>query len=315
MTQAGPIVDIQEVQQAVQQYFYTIVNQQPGEVGTCKKIVNFGCLHPDWADLCVVFGKNTGVFLHEMVLKEHQLLTHLQAQGYPIVKVFGEAFNVQPNQERFGMIESHIPGVFIEAKTPAPTNLLLTAALLGIPCKAQEGWLAFNRKNVMDKIALKLSNPQIFANFQQKAQTLALAFENLITQQEANHEKIHDLQMIIRDDGSLTVIDPLEVITVSPEGSMHSLLEGEALNQADLHLFSQKTRQWLEQAKQFCNRAATTTNNASILGECASFGQGPLIFTSKADPHGRSPLNRLKARGTAQDTDPSVQGTMKNSPN
>lgn len=311
MTLTGPTVDIEAVQTAVRQYFDTIVNQQPGEVGTCKKMVNLGCLNPAWHTLCVVFGKNPGGFLHDMVIKEHKLLSHLTAQGYPIVKTFGDVFNVQPDQERFGIIEEYITGVFIEAKTPAPLKLLLSAALLGIPCKSQEGWLAFHRQEVIDKITSALSTHTAFAAFQDRARHLATAFENLITQLEQNREKIHDLQMVISANGSLTVIDPLEVIQVSMEGKTTSLLEKETLAQPDILRFNQQTQQWLESAKQFCQNAAQCANSLLIIEQCTSFGSAPLVFTSKGDTRGKSRTNQLKSTGATQSQ---ALSPLKNSP-
>jgi len=295
MSSNGPNAEqIEQIQTAVQQHFDQIVNQQPGEVGTCKKMVNLGCLNPAWQHLCVVFGKTPGGFLHDMVLKERKLLAHLETQGYAIVKVFGEPFNVQPGQQRFGMIESFIRGVFIEAKTPAPLKLLLTAALLEIPCKSQEGWIAFNLQRVVEEISTKLSNSEAFLAFQARAQHLATAFENLITQLEQQHEKIHDLQMIISADGSLTVIDPLEVIKVSPERRMTSLLEDEDLAHKDLIRFSQSSHHWLVAAKQYCQSIARYDSPAQVIEQCKMLGSSHLTFSSSADSLGKSRVHQLQ---------------------
>lgn len=288
-------LDIEKIQAAVTANF-ALINKEMGEIGTCKKMVNLGCLKPEWQHLAVVYAKEATAFSKAMVEKEHTLLKHLEKQGYPSVKVWGNAFTVQTTAsgERLGMIETYIPGTFIEAKTPAPLNLLITSALLALPARSQEAWLIFNRTNLTSNITKALADTDTFRTFQERAIRLGNAFQALRAQLIDKQEKIHDLQMIISADGSLTVIDPLDVMT-DLHGIYQSLLEKERLTNPSLVSFVQKTDTWLLQAQQFCQQLLKCKSASEVLEYCSLNQQQPLIFSSIPGDHaGKSRLSQLK---------------------
>ncbi len=312
MTTTGPTdFVIEQVQLAVVENFESVINQQPGEVGTCKKMVRLDCLSPAWQDLAVVFAKEPSAFSKGMVFKERQLLTHLTLQAYPIVEVLGPVFKVQAEKERYGMIQRYIAGVFIEAKTPAPLKLLLTAALLNLPARAQEGWLVFHRKALIDQITSALSHPERFADFKVNAMRLSLAFHSLIETLKNKQEKIHDLQMIISSDGTLTVIDPLDVILTAQDKSWQSLIEGDELDGLSIKQFIKDTDQWLQSAEQFCKNLSTITSTIDVISQCSQMDSMPLVYRSTADHKGTSRVNQLRSLAATGSALPASTSTPK----
>lgn len=295
MAITGPTdADIKQMQLAVVQNFETIVNQKPGEVGTCKKMVRLDCLKSEWQDWGVVYAKEPSTASQAMLFKEHQLITHLANQQYPIVKVLGPVFKVQENKERYGMIQRYIPGVFIEAKTPAPLKLLLTAALLNLPARAQEGWLVFHRKTLIEQITSALGDPGTFSAFKTRAMRLSLAFKSLIETLKSKQEKIHDLQMIISPDATLTVIDPLDVYVTTDDKSWSSLLEDEELSGLSIKQFTKDTDIWLQNAEKFCKNLSTMASAADVISQCSQM-DSTLQYHSLADHKGVSRVNQLRS--------------------
>lgn len=302
MSATGPNdFNLEQVQLAVVDNFDTLINQQPGEVGSCKKMVRLSCLNPTWQHLAVVYAKEPSEFSKAMVFKEQQLLAHLTQQAYPIVEVFGSVFKVQgtKERERYGMIQRYIPGVFIEAKTPAPLKLLLTAALLNLPARAQEGWLVFHQKTLTDQISTALENPQNFADFKVRANHLSLAFRSLIDALKDKQEKIHDLQMIISPDGTLTVIDPLDVICIGDDKSWKSLIEGEDLSGPSIKQFIEDTTAWLLSAEQFCQLISVTASAVDVTTQCTQMTSVPLFYRTTADKRGTSRVNQLRSEAAS----------------
>jgi len=307
----SPEVNLDVVQQAVQQYFEKVVDQQPGEVGTCKKMVRLDCLNPQWGHLAVVYAKEPSEISTTMILKEHQLLTHLGQHSYPVVEPFCLPFIVQNKTQRFGMLMPYIPGVFIEAKTPNPLKLLITAALLGLEARAQEGWLVFQRQNLLNDIKINLNSTNTLAILQARALRLAGEFEKLIEQLGNHRQRIHDLQMLISQEGALTIIDPLEVVNISTQDSWTSLLENQTLNnKPDFIRFILATQSWLLRAQQFCLSMSQCPNALWVIEQCSQVGHGPLVFSSIADKQGKSRLHTLKNSVTCNGTseaEPQVQ--------
>lgn len=287
-------VNIHEIQTTVNTHFAQL-NREMGEIGTCKKMVNLGCLNPQWQHLAVVYSKEATAASKDMINKEYKLLKHLEAQDYPVVKVWGEAFTVQTTatHERLGMILTYLPGVFIEAKTAKPLNLLITSALLGLQARSQEAWLVFQHSTLLKQIATALAKPEHFEQFHIRAASLARAFQTLRQKLMLQQEKIHDLQLIISNDGTLTIIDPLDILTLS-DGNYLSLLEKQKLQDASFVSFVQNTDSWLFNAQQFCQQLLRCDSCAEVLEYCSLNEQKPLIFSSALDPAGKSRLNQLK---------------------
>jgi hypothetical protein len=305
----SPLINLNEVQLAIQKYFETIVDQKPGEVGTCKKMVRLDCLSPEWAHLCVVYAKESNDKLNDIVRKEYQLITHLSQHDYPIAASFHPPFVVHPSKQRVAMILPFIPGVFIEAKTPNPLKLLITAGLLGLTARSQEGWLAFNREKLITQIKAQLALPEALDAFKLRAKCLANEFKALIEKLGIHSQKIYDLQMIISPSGKLKVIDPLEVINVSMNGRWFSLLEQDLLDKPDQTKFVHATHRWLLTAQQFCSDLSQFEHITQISEQCSKIASEPLLFRSNADNEGKSRLHQIK--NGAPSTPPSSNGFKK----
>lgn len=289
-------INLNEVQDAIIRHFDEIVEMQPGAVGTCKKMVRLDCLNPEWAHLAVVYAKQSNEKLNAIVKKEYQLLTHLNQQGYPIVAPCHSPFMV-PSKQRVAMILPFVPGAFIEAKTPLPLKLLVTAGLLGLTTPAQEGW-AFHRNRIIEQIGAELTLPETLQAFQTRAKCLANEFRLLINKLNDQSLRIHDLQMLIQANGKLTIIDPLEVISISTKGAWYSLLEQELLDKPDFKKFVNESQTWLLRAEQFCHFIADSDHVDQIVEQCSQLSPAPVIFSYGADIHCKSRINQIKSAHT-----------------
>jgi hypothetical protein len=270
----------------------------PREEGTCKKMIRLSHLNSEWADLALVLGHRTDAKHAQIIKDERKYLAHLQKQGYPVVQVFGNEFVVQHDlygNERFGMLMRYIPGVFIEAKTLPPLKIYLIAALLGIDyIRPQEAWLALNKNRLLEDIEEKIKDNTNFDALRSHAKTLGSHFDAHIMKFEADQEAVVDLQMIISAEGSLTIIDPLDVLTQNHSEYCSVLPDAPKPNQ-DLIRFIQNTKNWLKSARQVCGRICSATHYAD-LSSLLNLDVEPLRFSSASDPRGMSRISKIKSQ-------------------
>ncbi|MCS5709320.1 hypothetical protein CC99x_010425 [Candidatus Berkiella cookevillensis] len=244
---------------------FSLLDQYDGEIGTCKKMIDLGKFKAEYQNFALVYSR----YLHEanqtIVRNEKEYLNYLSEKNYPVVTVYGNAFVVEQKleQPRLAMLMQYIPGVFIEAKTAAPLNILILAALLGIPARAhQEAWLALNQNHLAANIIQAMDQPQNFSQLQEKANILAKNFQALIQKMEQDQIMICDLQMIISKDGRLTIIDPLDIVDYS---SAKSLFKNEIQDPTpDLRQFLQHTKSWLKNALDFCQTIAQSSTPTDL---------------------------------------------------
>lgn len=239
---------------------FSLLDQYDGEIGTCKKMIPLKNLKSEYQNLALVYSR----YLHEanqtIVRNERAYLNYLSEKNYPVVTVYGEAFVVEKKleQPRLAMLMQYIPGVFIEAKTAASLNILILAALLDIPARAyQEAWLALNQSTLAASIIQAINQPQNFLQLRETAKILAENFQALIQKMEEDQIMICDLQMIISKNGTLTIIDPLDIVNYS---NAKSLFKNEVQESSpDLLQFLQQTKSWLNNALDFCKIIAQSS--------------------------------------------------------
>ncbi|MGE4349307.1 MAG: hypothetical protein AB7D28_06050 [Candidatus Berkiella sp.] len=272
---------ITSIQNDAYNSFSELDRQYEGEVGTCKKMIPLGKFKQEYDNFALVYSR----YLHEtnqaIVRNEREYLKYLSEKNYPVVTVYGNAFVVEQKSEqpRLAMLMQYIPGVFIEAKTEASLNILILAALLGIPTRAyQEAWLALNQNHLAASIIQAMNDPQNFSQLQEKANILAKNFQTLIQKMEQDEIMICDLQMIISKDGKLTIIDPLDIVKSS---NSKSLFNHDQASTPDLVQFLQQTKNWLNNALDFCNTIAQSSTSVD-LHSFVSTTQKPLTFLQHA---------------------------------
>ncbi len=283
---------------------FTALNQQTGETGTCKKMLPLAII--DWPAMCVVSCKTTSPSAQSLIFKERLCLSHLAEHGYPVVDVFGDAFIVEQtiHGARFAMLERHIKGIFIEAKTPAPLKALILACLLEIPAQPQqEIWLAQNLAQLKNDIAAKLNVEKCFGLCQERAKTLGTQFKALIQRLENREEMIVDLQMIISTEGNLVIIDPLDIVNNKTHKSV--LKQDVNMEEAkDLKTFLDDSKMWLKSAQSFCEAIVNATHANDILTLLWQQDK-PLLLSKGADFKNKSRVNQLRYGALAKTTPPS----------
>ncbi len=286
-------LDEKRCQKQVFSHFATL-DQHPGEVGSCKKMLPLALLAPDYKKLALVYTHGNQAAHKALIFKENACLRYLNENGYPVVSVHDTPFLVEDKNThaRFGMVMDYIDGVFIEAKTLPPLKLLIFAALLGIKVPQQENWLAQNLLSLETSIKEKLNIPECLARLQENATVLGLAFQNLIAQFTARNEMIVDLQMIITQNGQIVIIDPLDIVD---QKTLQCVLDDKSIvkEDKDLSTFLSQTKSWLEHARLFCKRIQEAKSPTSLL-PFVTIRPVPLIF-SQGDPANKSRINRIKS--------------------
>ncbi|MBI2791366.1 MAG: hypothetical protein HYX61_05370 [Gammaproteobacteria bacterium] len=297
-----------DIKQFVYEKFSTLLNF-PSEEGTCKKMIRLSHLKPEWAEYAVVFGHRADSKHAQIVQDERKYLAHLQENNYPVVEVIGKEFVValdQTGNERFGMVMRYMPGIFIEAKTVPPLKIYIIAALLGIEyIRPQEAWLALNKKRLLDDIEEKIKNPILFAKLQTGAKTLEHNFDTLIAKFEQDQEMVVDLQMIISSEGTLTIIDPLDVVKQNQDECLSILPDAPKPND-DLLRFIKNTRNWLKLAKQTCSKICSAQHYAD-LSSLLNLDVEPLVFSTRSDPRGHSRISQIKSQSQSQAPSPTTK--------
>ncbi|MGD9592564.1 MAG: hypothetical protein AB7V32_08600 [Candidatus Berkiella sp.] len=276
-------------------------NQHPGEIGNCKKMLPLKLLNTNYDGLAVVFSHGTQDIHQKQIEKEFACLSYLKNQGYAVVPVIGSPFVVQSKheQERYGMLMPYIEGVFIEAKTPTPLNLLILSGLLGIGVSPKENWIAQNLQALEQSIRTKLQNCNMEL-LREKAIKLGGEFKRILDKVNNSDEMIVDLQMIITQSGELTIIDPMDVVDLKNYQSYVEI--SPTIPSKELPRFLTQTKNWLAQANLFCQIIAKATYAQELL-PFVSLHSGPLVF-SQTDPKQKSRLAQLKSGKTSPRSSP-----------
>lgn len=234
---------LSEIQNFVSEQYISLL-QAPYEQGTCKK-----CLPIQDTPYCVVVMHEATDFAKEMIHRERQYLDYLQKKGFPVVETAGDVFPICAKGQpvRYGLIEKHVrDGVFIEAKTPAPLKLLIFAALTGTIFRATEAW--FLQKDSIEKTIAEKLTQDSFERIKAAAICLQRNFEMILSLMKDKQVEISDLQGLITVDGTLTIIDPLDVVKVEQGYTkVDSILASNQKVNPDFISFLKKTKLWLQE--------------------------------------------------------------------
>lgn len=254
--QPGPdkVIDQQKLQVFVKNNFASI-KQAPYEAGTCKRVFKL----PGNIGLAVTHG-NSGME-KDLIDNERVYLQYLKDQGFPVVEVHGEVFAVEGegNQKRYGYLMNYIPNaVFIETKSPALLKAQIFAALLGIPTQPSEGWWGLNHARLLSEIAKRIKDPETFKQLKARAENLCANYKNLIKLLEKQQLAVSDLQIMVSKDGTLTIIDPLDVVKRDPVNkSIVSILNTQRPPDAGFRDFLEKTDEWLQAGLDLSHRISS----------------------------------------------------------
>lgn len=282
--ETGPYVDIHQLYDEVQHNFPKI-KQSNCEIGTCKKVYQL----PNNLGLAVTHGNS--LTEKELIHNEHVYLSYLKDQGYPVVNFHGAVFPVESgeNRTRYGYLMDYIShAVFVEAKTPALIKAQIFAALLGIPTLAREAWWGLHNKSLTEEICRQLKNPRNLPSIQESAGVLFENFKKLINKLHEDNLAIADLQIMLSQDGGLTIIDPLDVVKIDPEmKTVISVIHPQRKPASGFIPFLLQTNQWLERAASICH-TIKTIDNPEMLQSYAKEAHStryvkPFIITRAAD--------------------------------
>lgn len=250
--------------QAMVKEQFAKIKLQPYEMGTCKRVFQL----PNNIGLAVTHS-NT-LMEKDLIHDELLYLAYLKEHSYPVVNTHGAVFAVEGegSKARYGFLMDYIPrSVFIETKSPALLKAQVFTALLGIPTQASEGWWALNHARLFTTIAAKLNNPEAFSKIQVSAAQLFNNLNNLIEKLQQEKLAIADLQIMLSNDGSLTIIDPLDVVKIDLEAKkIISVLRPEKPPAAGFEKFLSKTSEWLESGRQISATIAKAPSADALKG-------------------------------------------------
>lgn len=303
--QSGPIQDILTLQTHLKENFTTL-NSLLAEAGTCKKVIQLVVpqLGLDYPNLAVAFTHERNQQACDIIHHEHYFLRLLKEKGFHVISLHGDVFLLEENNhgKRYAMLMDYIPNaVFIECKTPATLNLLIVSALLGIKVRAQEAWVLMHRDELLRQVQERLSIPESLAHLNTTAHTLAENFERLIHLSATHSLEINDLQILITADGRLTIIDPLDIIIENPQNkTTSSILKPEIpLNDGNLQLFLSRTRQWLQNAKQCCEKLKEVKSADEVLTMIQSTPASTVLCFAACDSKQKSRIAHLRQGAVA----------------
>lgn len=259
--QGDGLIDVAATQESVRSD-YDKIKLTPYEAGTCKRVFKL----PNNLGLAVTHGHS--MMEKDLIFNEEIYLAYLKEHQYPIVNVHGSVFAVEGAEKdaHYGYLMDYIPNaVFIEVKSPALLKTQIFAALLAIPTKPSEGWWGLNFSKVNSAIAAKIDNVVLYNHLKQNAATLLSNFTNLIEKLERDSIAIADLQIMLGSDGSLTIIDPLDVVKLDPVNKkITSIAHPDREPAAGFRLFLMKTHEWLAAAQKTCHTIANASTPAHL---------------------------------------------------
>lgn len=259
--QGDGLIDVAAIQENVQKEFARIKSTSY-EAGTCKRVFKL----PNNMGLAVTHSNS--LMEKDLIFNEGIYLAYLKEHNYPIVRVHGSVFAVEGDGKdaRYGYLMDYIPNaVFIEVKSPALLKTQIFAALLGIPTKPSEGWWGLNYQRVNAEIASKIDNPTHYNQLRETAQTLLTHFTNLIDKLESDNIAIADLQIMLSNDGTLTIIDPLDVVKLDHENKkIISIADPNKEPASGFKEFLMRTNDWLLSARKICEKIANASSPAML---------------------------------------------------
>lgn len=259
--QGDGLIDVVATQEMVQKEFARIRLTQY-EAGTCKRVFKL----PNNIGLAVTHGNS--LMERDLIRNEEIYLAYLKEHQYPVVDMHGGVFAVEGEgkNERYGYLMDYIPNaVFIEVKSPSLLKTQIFAALLGIPTQPSEGWWGLNFNRVNSAIAAKLDDPENYNDLKANAATLLTNFTNLIEKLERDSIAIADLQIMLGNNGSLTIIDPLDVVKLDPVNKkITSIANPDREPAAGFRQFLMKTTDWLTAAQKTCSTIANASTPALL---------------------------------------------------
>lgn len=249
---------------------YTKIAQTPYEHGTCKKVMELSSKLGDnkYKNLALATTIEISPNSEIIIKNEHVQLKWLKQKGFPIVELHGDVFLVQEikrngvTEKRYGMLMDYIPNAtFIEAKTPAPLKKLIYACLLDLNVRYQESWF-FHEKTITNSIVEEIQKkPEVL---RERAQKLGKQYESLLKKMVDERIWISDLQILLTSDGSLTIIDPLDVGVVSAENKLISEIDPQRESGAQFIQSIEDTMNWLKKGQEICNHIVQAKNSVSL---------------------------------------------------
>lgn len=295
--QQGPDknIDQQRLEAFVKKNFATI-KQSSYEAGTCKRVFKL----PGNIALAVTHG-NAGME-KDLIHNERVYLQYLKDQGFPVVEVHGKVFAVEgeDKQARYGYLMNYIPNaVFIETKSPVLLKAQIFAALLGIPTQPSEGWWGLNHARLLSDIAKRIQNPEVFKQLKARAENLFTNYKNLIEQLAKQQLAIADLQIMLSKDGTLTIIDPLDVVKFDPDKkNIVSILNAQRPPEAGFKDFLARTDEWLQAGLDLSRRISSAETAEYLQHVISSRNDG---FASGYRPLMNMQPGRTQAKITPED--------------
>lgn len=313
--QTGPIFseEFLKIEILVQQNYVNTLSQVMGEVGNCKRMIHLNP-HFDLTNEAIglAMTRYSGEKDKALIEDELKYLDYLSENGFPVVKLFSNhVFEIQNRlgATHYGMLMRYIENAtLIEAKTPSSLFLCIFSALLGIKVYTQqEAWLIQNQARILKEIAAKLQQPETFLLLKARAKTLYNHFDALIKKLSENNLFICDLQILLTQEGELTIIDPLDVVKFDSESSSaKSVLHPERAPEEGFTTSLAQGKKWLESAHFLC-KEISRADNPLALEKFISLHPEKCFF-SVSDPKGKSTIAKLIRKenlSTQQSTNPS----------
>lgn len=182
-----------------------------GAVGQFKEISPL----TDTVAVAVVRATKDKVIAKLELEHENHLLHILRENGFPALQTHGGVFEIDEN--KFALLMDWIPNAnLIDGKTPDALALSLPAMVLGMKINTgKEAW-AMQASKLGAQIRENAKSCDM-KKAQAFAQTLGDEFKSLKNIMDTKGMIVGDLQILVRPNGKITIIDPLDVLQMVPK--------------------------------------------------------------------------------------------------
>lgn len=193
-------------QQAVEQ-FSTL---EAASVGQFKQIMPM----EDPTKAVAVVRASHGIQAKNDLEHENKLLGILRDNGFPALNTYDGVFEIDAG--KYGLVMDYLANCsLIDAKAPDMMKVLLPALMTGVAVDTgKEAW-AMQVPAISKKVqeALKQKDPMQLKDF---AMNLGSQVKQLVQTMQEKSLVVADLQMLVDQNGKITIIDPLDVLRVIP---------------------------------------------------------------------------------------------------
>jgi hypothetical protein len=236
---------------------FTALNMNPKAIlgeGSFKRILQLS------SEFAVGVARETGTKSLAMLTKECQYLKFLSQAELPAIAIHGDVFDIN-GKEKYAVLMEAIPKhTFVDAKDPKTIKTILPSVLLGVDIPPGEAWF-FKKDQIEKNITQNLSQPAALELAKNKAAFLYKQLEDIRAKLEKHKIIIVDLQLLIDPNGVVKIIDPLEIMKLSPKADSYLTLDGGAVEQnASFNRSIRDTRQMLLEMIRFCQVVSTTSD-------------------------------------------------------